>query len=735
MTVNARVAALMLTGWSAMTTATAAFADVQAAPEPGLSAQENNTAPAPALEEIVVTAQRRGQNQQDVPISVTTITADQLTRSGVTSTDELLTVTPGLQMNRQLRAGLPFIRGVGVVSGSIGNESPVATYVDGVYIMSLQNNIFAFNNISRVEVLKGPQGTLFGRNATGGLINVITRDPAVEPRVEGSFGYGNYETLNGSLYLTGGAGDIAADFAMYGVWQREGWGHYLVNGVSTGVDVNRLDEQAVRGKILWTVTERDRLTLTADYSHNTNDVGIVRNANPGSLLVGGVPLRGTVYDTQNVFPTGSPYAEAAGGSLKHQHEFGWAQFQSILAYRSNRDQYTIDQDGTPARLADIIVTESSKTLQYEALLVGKTGRLDWTAGAFLFNARVNQDLQVRGASAASNTNSIPRMETDSYAAFVQGTYAITDMTNFTAGGRYTIDRRHIVGVLVAGPGHPQPSGTVLFSKNDRQKSSAPTWRFALDHQLSDDFLVYASLNRGFKSGTFNTTALQAPPVTNETLDAVEVGLKSEFFNHRLRFNLAAFHYKYKNIQLTRVDAGTTVTYNAPGGKLKGVDVEIVAAPPVPVGDLQLNAGLSWLDAHYTDLPLGIVSVPRSTGGNLIVTRDLSGARMIRAPEWTATLSATYNVPTSFGEIGLSGTYYYNDGFVWEPDGRLRQPSYHLLNAQFHVAFGSDSQYKIRLYGKNLTNTVYSSYLSAGSLGDQYAPAAPRTYAVAFDFRF
>ena len=247
----------------------AAFAQSTA---PGADSAAENKG---GVDEIVVTAQRRAESLQEVPISVATLTADQLGDAGVLRTDALVQLTPGLVITRQLAGATTYLRGVGSQSTQPGVENPVATYIDGVYFPSATGNIFSFNNVQQVEVLRGPQGTLFGRNANGGLISITTRAPSGEESVEGSIGYGNYNTVTGNLYMTGGSDTLAGDIAIYGAEQGEGFGVNLV----TGDDVNRVREVAVRTKLQWTATPDDVFTVAA----NAGGIGDSRNA---QLLAG-----------------------------------------------------------------------------------------------------------------------------------------------------------------------------------------------------------------------------------------------------------------------------------------------------------------------------------------------------------------------------------------------------------------------------------------------------------------
>lgn len=695
---------------------------------------ESSEVAARGLEQIVVTAQRRTELLQDVPISVTALTASTLSDAGIATTEALLQVVPSLNITRTASGAVPFIRGVGTQDTTIGNESGVATYVDGVYYMAQTGTIFSFNNIERVEVLKGPQGTLFGRNATGGLINVITRDPVAEPGLEGSIAYGKYDTVNASLYATGGVEAVAADLAVYRIKQNEGFGRNLV----IGDDINMRDETAVRSKVLWTPSDASRITFSGDWSEIKTDLGLNRNAYPGSVLIGGVTLAGsTPYDTHSNFRSYVPDYSHWGASLRYEHEFDWAQLTITSAYRDFEFVWNYDQDAVPARLADIVVTNKNRSLQNEILLVGSLEHWNWTAGLFALNATSKLDpLRVGSISPRSNFDLFSKQDLDSYAGFAEVTWSFTERTQFTAGARYTEDTRDLTGEQIATVGNPAPAGTVLRTNAGDATFSKVTWRASLDHKFTDDVLGYISLSRGFKSGLFNQSSQTGDAIRPETIDAVEVGAKSELLGGLLRLNAAAFYYEVEDLQVSRSVQGGTALFNAAESEIKGFDAELQYAPRVPVGDLQLSAGLSLLDASYTSFPEGVGTTPNPTGGNITFPADLSGNDVIRSPDWTVSLGADYRLALGSGELAFNISYYHNDGFAWDSDNRLWQDAYDLVNARASYSFGADQRYRVSVYGENLTDEIYYIYVNSSSpLGDAAAAAAPRIYGVALDFRF
>jgi iron complex outermembrane receptor protein len=709
-------------------------AAAQPAP-PAQSAQTDDT--------IVVTAERRTQSQQEVPIAVTAITGDALTRGGSTNSVDLGAAAPGLVMPLQRNSSTPYLRGVGTQNGGAAEEGSVATYVDGVYIASLSAANFSFNNIERVEVLRGPQGTLFGRNATGGLIHIITRDPSFTPELNVNVGYANYQTLSGGLYATAGLTDtIATDIAVYFTNQGQGYGRNIsgIAGVN-GTDVNLRDEWAVRSSILVRPSDRFHLRITADYDHRESDIGNTRTVYPGAVDSGGTVFRGTIYDSQQDIVRN---VNAHQWGLSGHAEFELSdnvRLTSTTAFRYAYNFALFDQDAGPVRIIDAPITDTASTFQQELLLLGTAGRFDYTLGLFYYWATAGfQPLSLRSSAIPSqNLDRTSKMTTNSYAGFAQGTYHLTDRTSLTLGARFTRDERQIVGRDVAVAGNPQPAGTLLRSTAtntfpNQQTFDKITWRAALEHRFSDQVMVYASASRGFKSGIFNATNPYQAPATPETLDAYEVGFKTDLFDRIVRFNASAFYYDYSDIQLTRIVAGTTQLFNAARARIEGLDAELTIRPRIPTGHLEFRAGLSILDGKYTSFPNAPFTTRNPAGGNTQTSGDASGNDTIRTPPYTLNLSVDYSVPVGSLTLGFNGSYYLNDGFYWDPDNRLREPSYDLVNGEVRLV-GPNERWRLSAFVRNLFNRKYDTFVGSSTLGDQLTPGTPRTYGVSLAFRF
>ncbi|MFA5630606.1 MAG: TonB-dependent receptor [Porticoccaceae bacterium] len=683
------------------------------------------------LEEIIVTAQRREESLQSVPISITALTGDTLSKSGIQDTNDLAVATSGLVMQVARTTVQPFLRGVGTNSNSIGVENANAIYVDGVYIADLAAATFSLNNIDRIEVLKGPQGTLFGRNATGGLIHVITKKPSYEFTGNARLGYANYDTSTGSFYVTGGLTDnIAADLSGYFSNQGEGWGKSL----TTGLDVNKKRESMVRGKVLIEASEQTTITLAGDYTEVDTDVATTRQVVPGSLLVGGVAFQGSIHDSSLGMLDSGSNVEQYGGSVRVDHNFNnGLELMSLTAYREMTTYSRQDQDGTAADIVDGTINEEAHTFTQELHLLGNHGRFNWVTGVYFLEADAGYTpLAIKGLGIANGTalqEIFRKQDTRSIAGFAQTTIEIFPDTNLTLGGRYTRDEREASGGI-----HVTPFATgvtTVIPLSDEVTSNKFTYRVALDHKLTDNTLIYASQSRGFKSGLYNLPTASTTPVKPETLDATEIGIKSDLLDDRLRINAAAYYYDYKDIHLARVVPGGSELLNAAEAEIYGLDLDLTVAP---TDNFLLTAAITLLDTEYTSFPDGPFTVPQAGGGNSTIAVDLSGNEMIKAPKWTMSLNADFTQELAGGELRLNGNIHRNDGFYWEPDHRIKEDGYTLVNAQVAWTTPSDAV-TFTFWGRNLTNKGYAITVSQSALGDQLGAGAPRTYGVSLETRF
>jgi iron complex outermembrane receptor protein len=717
------------------------------------SAQNPRAAGNEGVEEIIVTAQRREQSQQAVPISITTVSAKAALRAGITGTEGLGIAVPSLQFGRNPTGAVPFLRGVGTDANQPNVESPVSVYIDDVYIGSPQGTLLEFNNIDTVEVLKGPQGTLFGRNATGGLVHVHTKRPSHDTSLNVTAGYGNYDTYSGNLYGTTGLSDnVAVSFAAVGTDQRHGYGRL----VETNEDIYKQWNYAFRSQLLWEPSNRTTVLLTGDYSRLSSDIGINPAPAPGTKAIGGAGFPGRYKSTNN--PSDSITNWGYGFSGKVTQDLGSVSLVSISAYRRTRQDIKLDSDGSlpgaPPILTVPLSRGNNRSFSQEVQLLSNSGGpFSWIAGGFYYHVNAGFDPVILAGSTfaalGGSSVQINNQILNSYSGFGEASYALPSNTKLTIGLRYTTDQLKENVLLLTGTGAVRAPSPFHQEKT----FSKLTYRAILDQKIGDAALLYASYSRGFRSGSFNlngTTAVvngvtvPTAAVSPEVIDAYEIGVKSDWFDRKLRVNLSTFYYDYGNLQVTSIVNASTITVNAAKAQIKGIDLDVNF---VPSRRLNISGGLAILDAKFKEFPAGPLYVPNpgvctptpmatgpATGGYRTCTADLAGNAVPRSPKFTASIAATYTLPTAIGEFALNGSLYHNSGFVWALDNQLRQPSYNLVNTSLNWTT-TDKKYEVRFQVKNLFNQYYFSFASENTSRFAVSPAMPRSYGISATAHF
>ncbi|MDE8650993.1 TonB-dependent receptor [Novosphingobium album (ex Liu et al. 2023)] len=724
------------------------------------------------LEEIVVTAQHREERMQDVPIAVAAVTANALRDNGVDTTRDLPQIVPSVQFTRSGASGLLFVRGVGTTNAAVGEEGANAVYIDGVYMADLGQTINNFNNIERIEVLKGPQGTLFGRNATGGLIHIITREPGDEWKLDGQLGYGNYDTINARAYVGGPITDkVGVDLALTKTHQSDGWGHNVTLDRKNKVQ----DFAGARSKLVIRPTDAVKLIIAGDYYENHDNLALGYQIDPGTIGSGGqiggrTPTGQSLgwWDaTLNDYPDTRQKIWGVSGTL--EADLGFAKLTSISAYRKTTNRSSFDVDGGPLSLLKIDFVSGGKSIQQEVRLASTMpGPLSWQLGVFYLHNEATNDSNFSGLGFAPllGQHIVADLKSDSYAAFAEATYAITPTTHLTGGIRYTKDKRDFDG----GQANVTAAGEGALTKNPMTKLSynKVTWRAALRQDITPDINVYLSANRGFKAGSYSLQSPLNSPYLPQTITAYEAGLKSELFDRKLRLNLSAYHYDIQDYQVRSAATaalGASVTLNAATVKVDGIDIDFEAAP---TQHLRLFGGATILDSRYgkfggagatfqapiiyprvvgqtqaTTCPANLAGTKNpgvffpngvAAGGYFTCFGDVSGLRTMNAPKFTASFGASYKIPVGeTGQVRLSGLYSYNSGFVFEPDTIARQPRYSLVNGS--IEYRPAEQFGFELWIRNAFNEKYSVQKISSGTGITQSAGAPRTYGVNLNFSF
>lgn len=723
---NFRTIALLAASTAISTAWSVSAAAQEAAASTGTAAAQANDGGIP---DIIVTAQRRGQNLQQVPIAVTAASAETLSNLGIRSTADLGTVAPAVTFAVGLGGAAVTIRGIGG-TGAGTDEAANSLYIDGVYIPAPQAAVFQFNNIERVEVLKGPQGTLFGRNASGGLIQVITPDPSHEPRAVMEIGYSNYDTVHAAATVSGGLTDTLA-ISLSGVYddQGEGWGR----NVTTGADAYKGRFYGGRAKLVWQIGPDTKLTATALYAWNRSAGTQGAQILPGERLIGGGGALGFYDQTQNT--PGLNRSTDQNYALTLNHNFEWASFTSITSRDRAESRLIVDADLSAVNqsIADITGPKNSWTQEFQ-VASPKAARIQWLLGFFYYHNDLYQSpFRVAGLALAPLTyrDTLPKQTTNSYAVYGQTTAPVTDTTNVTVGLRYTIDKRRFDVSTATSNIAVAP---VVFP-TARTEDKKLTWRFAVDQKLGDRILAYASYSRGFKSGLYNVTNPGSPPVKPQTIDAYEIGLKSDLFDRRVRLNLSAFHYDLKDVQLRTIVPGnpTPIFYNAAKAKNNGAEAEVNV---LISSRFSVQGNVAFLTGSYGYFPGAVyyaVNTAPAFGLKLLPLADASGNKTIYTPRWVTNLSAQYKLPTSVGAFLFAGTWNYNSGYYFDVQNRVANPSYNLVNST--LTWSPREELSVRVYVNNILKDKYYTTIQPSNFGDYYFPSTPRTYGLTLSAKF
>lgn len=675
------------------------------------------------LAEIVVSAQRREENLQDVPISVTAMSSEVLQQAHVTSVSDLSILAPSINFDQEAGWSEPHLRGIGTTATGPGIENSVALYIDGVYHAAMIGGNADLSDVQDVEVINGPQGTLFGRNATGGLIQIRTKDPSQQFGGQATVGYGDYNTATAGLYVTGGlTSTLAANFSIDGQYQGEGYGRNITTGEGVALDRHLF----ARGKLLYTPTDALKVNLALDYGWV--NFRVAPNTPVGSIPLGGGPVLAPQDTIGPVNPQG--LINEGGAALTVDYDVGAFHILSISAYRI-ADSFTNESPESttsdPTFYGALTLDEPHRQFSQEIQLASPSGGvLTWTAGAYYFHETAEYNpVHLYGGLffPVSDIYYYTVSKTNSYALYGQATYALEKNTHVTGGFRYTYEPRSIYindPVLIPGVGNVGPPPTY-----GSKTFSSPSWRLSLDHRFNDQLLGYVSYNRGFKSGGWNAAQNPAIAFSPEKLDAYEIGIKANTADHRLQVNASPFFYKYKDMQVESFPQAILLISNGASSQIYGIDID---ANALLTRHWRVHAGATLLHATFTSYPNADLTTPVPGFGNIYGTKDAAGNHIPLAPSAIATLGLDYTIPSTIGDFTLNATWSHNSGWWAEPDNRLKQSAYELVSAQLSWV-PKGGAFEIDVWAKNLTNESYALALFTESQGDviQYAP--PRTFGV------
>jgi iron complex outermembrane receptor protein len=708
-------------------------------------AQTTATAPAPAaLDEIVVTAQKRSENMQNVPLSVTAITAASLVANKIDTTQDLQLLSPSLVYNAASGYAQPFLRGIGS-DFTLPNADPsVATYIDGAFVANQQATIENLLGVERVEVLEGPQGTLYGRNAVGGAISIYTLTPTQTPEGQVTLTTGNFARKEGSAYISGG---ITSDLAV-GLYVAGSEMNPYVEEVSPPVsgDAHVESNTGVRLKAVYTPTDRLTLTGSVEATHSDSfDADVYRQlaANGlGFVLFPSSPRNGQPYTATGYFPTYNRTSQQSY-TLREQYDFGWADLVGVSNYRNVRNFGAFDLTGVDEPLLGGAASpQTSRQYSQEVQLLSPAGStVQWIGGLYFFHevGAFSPDQTESGVlfgPGYASDNIFGSVVTKSYAAFGQTRLPLDFLAQgigLTLGGRYTEDHKSYVGftTLTDDTGAPL-APTQTFPPSSKSWSEF-TPKVTLDYKIND-VLYYATYSKGFKAGVYNLATPANPgPVNPETLNSYEIGEKARMLDSRLQVNSSAYYYDYKNLQVEVIDfqaAGATLLENAAQARAYGLESSLEFAV---TGELKATGQVAWEHTEYTKYD-SFSSVNPVTLASQSV--NATGNQLQRAPKWITSGGLEYTKTVGDGSTFHASTnLYYNGGFYWTAANTFRQAPYALLNASVGYTLPGD-HWTITGWGKNLTNRLYEAGLvTASPFGVFGSDAPPRMYGISAQYKF
>lgn len=724
---------------------------IAAIPAIGQTSDTITTAGGDGLDDIIVTAQRRGENLQSTPLAITALTGTTLRQQQITDVAAIQSVAPSVQIGTGYGGARISIRGIGANNVSPGAETRVAYYLDGAYISRPEAILGTFFDISRIEVLRGPQGTLYGRNAIAGTINVITADPTSELDgfVQGTVG--NYGLIQTEGAVGGPLTDTLSIRVAGTTADRHGYGKNLFNGKT----LDSLHSRGARAKLKFEPSSDFSLILSADYFTQEDSFGILQWVRPQYEgqdpregltypdAIFGYEISGNLRDQNvNVHPREKKevWGTAATARWKLNDNFS---LTSITAYRRTAFDQQWDNDGSQLNIDNSYQRVRSKQFSQELQLSGEFDRAHFVAGLYYFNENqvgqtaVPLDRLIIGLPAQYSQGLYydGRLKAESYAAFGQFTYNFLPELSVDLGLRYSHEKKEKINERYQfdverpyDPANPVIPGTIIPYDSESQSSVDP--KITVNVKPDSKTLIYFTFARGFKSGGFNLGGLQ-PPFDAEKVSDFEGGIKADLLDNHLRVNLSAFHYKYTNLQVTETLGQIQTVKNAAAAKLTGAELELTAKP---VAHVQFDFAGSVLHSRFTSF------VTEDPARPALGALDLSGNRLPQAPRYTMLAGAQYTLETAMGDFTLRGegnfvgrTYFSEYNLA-----PMSQKPYELFNAYLNFT-SADGSWDGSLFIKNIGDkTILASANQGSTLNGAPvfgALAPPRTYGARLAFHF
>ncbi len=706
------------------------------------------------LDEITVTAQRYEESLQQVPISITAVGEEQFENFQIDRLDKLVYTTPNIIIENNTgtsSAAKIFLRGVGADESLFTADPAVAIYIDDVYIPRQTGAQIALYDIERIEVLRGPQGTLYGRNATGGAIKYITKKPDGSNTfaVDGAFGNFERRDLRGSAYF--GFNEAVSGGVAVMTKNRDGYSTNL----TTGADVNDQELHSARATLRLAASDITTIDAAFDVVRERNGPGMASCvlSRPLSLPRPPIPPSTTPpapFNYPGCDTDGDPYTLSSnlrtkndldqfGASLVSETEFENFTWRNVLAYREMDNLLNGDFDGQNATLLHIFQDQTQDQKSFESQFTGEAGSLRWVIGGFYFDEANEQPTQ----QSIFAPGVIEQIEqgTDAYAIYGQGTFDFGNGFSFTGGLRYSDETKDFSKSATCTNGQFTPlgppircaNGQTSYAINREDSWNSVDWRFALDYRFNDDVMAYASAATGFKSGGFNGRGAITVSATGVVSDAIttvdeenvlsyEFGIKSTLLGGRMRLNANYYYNDYTDLQLTAIDpTGAFVLRNAADVIIQGIEIDFAA---MLSDNFQLTGNVGTIDGEYESNPAVLIAAGTPTFPN----------ELKQAPDLTYNLGFIWDIPTTMGDFTWSANAHFTDDHYQNVANSelIKTQAYTLVDSRFSYA-PSDGNWEVALFGRNLTDKEYiTGGFDIGALGIAAAYYnMPRTYGVEF----
>jgi len=745
---------------------------VDAASAPALAADDETAAAAEGvtLQEIVVSARRREESIQSTPVSVSTVGVGELEAKAAVNLGDLQGSVPNLLITNQnsgAAAANLSMRGLTFADIEKSFDPTVAVVVDGVFLGTSTGQFLDFFDIGKIEVLRGPQGTLFGRNTIGGVINITRTEPTGELGGKFEVSYGRFNTFTGRAVFNTPITDTLAAKFFYFTDRSDGWYHDGIDGRPRGESHNQNFGVALK----FAPTDTDfKALLTLEEQVQTYDPVIANLAATGdafaALELPSVLNRNTKEDLYTIFglPAGGTY-HAPAATLQVNFSAGPVKFTSVTGYRKSTEDQTQDFDGASEALQPFAYALGLSPLYYvhriqnfhqfsqELRAAGNiTDTLDYVVGAYYYDSAYELTQYSNITGSGYGPPQVVSGTAKSVAGFADFDWQFASQWRLNFGGRYTQDKKSLLNYDPDFLGNPHAS----FSKF--------TPKVGIDWRPTSDLMLYTSYSVGYRSGGYSNRAATVDSTNRafqpETVDSTEVGVKSEWFEHKLSANLAGFYAKYKDMQQnTTIPGGPTgnqtIVSNVGSAVIKGIELELTLRPIDP---LTLSAALGTISSHFNGF---ITQAPGPTDPTALVNYDYSNNNLIYNPSYTLTLGADYRVPVSYGTVlahlGYRHIAAYDqqissagavDTGTTGPDGlpvfnvlgndpRVRADAQNIVDAALTNEFTLGSgKAKITLYGRNLTNDLGPTHgFTVAGLWAFGTAREPRTYGVTLGYQF